>query len=239
MLVINHLTKTFKGKKILDDLTLQVNEGEIAVLLGASGVGKSTLLRILNNLEQPDSGIVMLDGKTLDLTTVNNSHLVGMVFQQFNLFDHLTAQENIAIVLRLVAKKSAQEADAIALQLLNAWGLGDKATVYPINLSGGQKQRLALARTLALKPRIICLDEPTSALDPMLTHAVATTIQDLATQGYIILVATHDTSLLERLRCTIHLMSNGRIIESAPSQDLFISKQRYQSISSFISGDTQ
>lgn len=239
MLVIKHLTKTFHGKKVIDDLNLQVGRGHVAVLLGASGVGKSTLLRILNNLETPDSGMIELDGKTIDLKTVNNSHTIGMVFQQFNLFDHLTARENIAIVLRLVAKQNPAQAHIKAEELLKQWGLGDKAEAYPADLSGGQKQRLAIARTLALKPRVICLDEPTSALDPMLTQAVATTIQNLAKEGYIVLISTHDTSLLERLECTIHLMRQGKIIESTDSKALSTNKYLYPALAAFIAGDTE
>lgn len=236
MLRIEHVTKKFDHKTILHDVTLHVNKGEIAVLLGASGVGKSTLLRILNNLETVDTGQFYLGGKPLDLHTVNKTHTVGFVFQNFNLFDHLSVQENITLALEYALNKSKKESQTIAKQLLEHYGLADKADAYPADLSGGQKQRLALARTLALKPQVICLDEPTSALDPLLTAYVANTIQELAKQGYIVLVATHDTSLLERLDCTIYLMKHGKIVETAQSAALAKHPHEYPQIKNFIAG---
>ncbi|HRN78285.1 MAG TPA: ATP-binding cassette domain-containing protein [Candidatus Dependentiae bacterium] len=236
MLNIKDLTKKIHDKNILNHLSLSINSGEIAVLLGSSGVGKSTLLRILNNLETIDTGTIELDGKVLDLNTVNQNHTIGMVFQHFNLFEHLTVEQNIALALEHVAHKNKQEAHTIALELLHTYNLADKAQHMVSQLSGGQKQRLALARTLALKPRIICLDEPTSALDPLLTTNVATTIQELAQQGYLVLVATHDIHLLEKLSCTIHLMHNGSIIESANSQEFFAEKNKYPHIAAFVTG---
>lgn len=236
MLDIKNVTKKFGNKTILDHVSLAVNKGEIAVLLGASGVGKSTLLRILNHLETPDTGSFYLNSKLLDLNTVNQTHTVGFVFQNFNLFDHLTVEENITIALEKALRKNKKEAHAIATKLLDHYGLSEKATAYPADLSGGQKQRLALARTLALKPQVICLDEPTSALDPMLTAYVATTIQELAKEGYIVLVATHDTSLLERLHCTIYLMKQGKIVETAISSELKKSPASFPQITNFIAG---
>jgi ABC-type polar amino acid transport system ATPase subunit len=211
MLKIEKLSKSFNGKKILDDVSLSVDKGQIAVLLGQSGVGKSTLLRILNNLETLDSGTVILNGKLLDLAKIAQDHTIGMVFQQFNLFDHLTVEQNITLALEKVIGKSKEEANKIALQLLKHFGLADKADKYISQLSGGQKQRLAIARTLALKPKVVCLDEPTSALDPLLTSYVAQNIQQLADEGYIILVASHDIALLDKLKCTIYLMDDCRI----------------------------
>jgi ABC-type polar amino acid transport system ATPase subunit len=236
MLRINHVTKRFGQKLILNDISLEVKKGEIAVLLGASGVGKSTLLRILNNLDTVDAGSFELNNKPLVLSTVNQTHTVGFVFQNFNLFDHLTVEENITLALELALGKTKKEARATALQLLAHYGLADKANAYPADLSGGQKQRLALARTLALKPKVICLDEPTSALDPLLTAYVANIIQELAKEEYIVLVATHDTSLLERLDCTIYLMKDGKIIETAPSADLSRNPSAYPAIKNFIAG---
>jgi polar amino acid transport system ATP-binding protein len=156
MLKLNALTKTYHGKNILDHVSLNVGKGEVAILLGSSGVGKSTLLRILNNLESLDSGSITLDGKPLDLQQVNKDHTVGIVFQNFNLFEHLTVQENITLALEKTSGKSKKEAQAIARALLKRYGLEDKANNYVTQLSGGQKQRLAIARTLALKPKIVC-----------------------------------------------------------------------------------
>lgn len=236
MLNIKNLSKKFGHKTILDQVNLEVKKGEIAVLLGSSGVGKSTLLRVLNHLEIPDSGTFALDDKPLDLENVNKTHTVGFVFQNFNLFDHLTVLENITLALEKALGKSSSDAKNIAMRLLDHYGLADKANVYPADLSGGQKQRLALARTLALKPKVVCLDEPTSALDPLLTAYVANIIQELAKEGYIVLVATHDTSLIERLDCTIHLMKDGKIIQTASSKELAKDPMAYSLIKNFISG---
>lgn len=236
MLKIDQLTKTFGSKKILNNISLTANKGEIAVFLGSSGVGKSTLLRILNNLETINSGTIMLDNTRLDLATINTTHTIGMVFQHFNLFDHLTVEQNITLPLEKVLKKSPAEATTIAHHLLKRYGLSDKNNTYASRLSGGQKQRLAIARAIAMEPKIICLDEPTSALDPVLTSYVAQNIQQLATEGYIVLVATHDTDLIEKLNCTIYLMSEGSIIETAQSHDLKNNSDQYQKIKKFIAG---
>lgn len=237
MLKIENINKTFHGKKIIDNISLTVNQGKIAVLLGPSGVGKSTLLRLLNNLETIDDGTVLLNGKKLDLNTVNKTHMVGMVFQQFNLFEHLTIEQNIMLPLEKVLGKSRQETEQITHSLLNHYGLENLKNKYPAQLSGGQKQRLAIARTIALKPKIICLDEPTSALDPLLTTHVANTIQELAREGYIVLVASHDVGLLKKLDCTIYLMSEGKIVESASSIDFRNNQEQFPLIDRFITGN--
>ena len=236
MLSIKNLTKQFGDKKILDNVSLDVPKGEVAVMLGESGVGKSTLLRLLNNLETIDGGTITLDGKPLDPKTIHKEHTVGMVFQNFNLFDHLSVLENVTIALEKVLGKSKTESEKIAHELLKKYGLGDKIDKYPAQLSGGQKQRVALVRSLALKPKIICLDEPTSALDPLLTTTVGTIIDELAKEGLIVLVATHDTTLLEKLPCTIHLMKAGKIVETAHSQELFQNKEAFPKLNKFISG---
>jgi ABC-type polar amino acid transport system ATPase subunit len=236
MLVINNLCKSFEKRRILNNINVSVSAGEIAVLLGSSGVGKSTLLRVLNNLETADSGSITLDGNALDLKTVNTSHTVGMVFQHFNLFDHLTVLENITLPLEKTTQTPSAQARSTGLQLLERYGLAEKAECYPAQLSGGQKQRLAIARAIAFNVKIICLDEPTSALDPLLTTYVARSIEKLAADGYIVLIATHDTSLLEKLSCSIYLMQEGSIVESAPSQALAEHPARYPRISAFIAG---
>jgi len=236
MLKIENLTKIFNDKIILDNISLQAEKGDIAVLLGPSGTGKSTLLRILNNLEKPNAGTIYFNNKKINIETVNRTHLIGMVFQQFNLFEHLTVEQNVTLVLEKVIKKNNKNAKKIALDLLKHYGLADKAQKFVSQLSGGQKQRLAIARTMAVKPKIICLDEPTSALDPLLTTHVANNIQSLADEGHIVLVATHDTSLLERLNCTIYLMGKGNITESATSVEFFKNKKAYPLIDTFVSG---
>ena len=236
MLVINQLNKTINGKNILHDISFSVNAGEVAVFLGESGVGKSTLIRVLNNLETINSGDIFLDKKKIDPATIHQSHVMGMVFQHFNLFEHMTTEENVTFALEKVVKISKKKANEIARDILKKYGLLDKANVYPSRLSGGQKQRLALARSLALKPRVICFDEPTSALDPLLTTFVANNIMDLAREGYIILIATHDTTLLEKLDCKIYLMKEGKIVETVLSKDFWHQRARYPQISSFVAG---
>lgn len=237
MLEIKHLSKSFGSKKVINNVSLTVPRGKITILLGHSGVGKSTLLRILNGLETYDNGSLVLDGQPLDTRTVNKTHMVGMVFQQFNLFDHLTVEENITLALKLLQYKSKEEAHAIAHKLLQHYGLADKAKAAIADLSGGQKQRVALARTLALKPTVVCLDEPTSALDPLLTAHVAAIIQELSAQGYIVIVASHDTSLIERLTGTIYLMKEGSIIESAETESFEHHPERYPQINRFVKGN--
>ena len=234
MLEIKNLSKTYHSKTVLNDINLIVKPGHIALLLGASGVGKSTLLRILNGLETFDHGTILLDGKPLDNKA---SRSVGMVFQQFNLFEHMSVNRNITFPLERALKKTSREANEIALNLLKKFGLEDKANLSISQLSGGQKQRLAIARSLALRPRVICLDEPTSALDPLLTNYVAQNIQTLAREGYIVLVASHDTALIEKLDCSIYLMDHGSIVESASSKDFREHPDNYHKIDKFVSGN--
>lgn len=236
MLKIENISKSFRNKKIIDDISLNIKKGEVAVLLGPSGVGKSTLLRLLNNLETLEGGTIILDGKKLNLDTINKTHLVGMVFQQFNLFGHLTVEQNIILPLEKVLGKSKQEAKQISHALLVHYGLENLKNKYPAQLSGGQKQRLGIARTVALRPKIICLDEPTSALDPLLTTHVANTIQELAREGYIVLVASHDVDLLKKLDCTIYLMQNGKIVETASSTVFRNNKGQFPLINAFLTG---
>jgi ABC-type polar amino acid transport system ATPase subunit len=236
MLKIKNLNKSFKNKRIINDISFSVDKGEIALFLGSSGVGKSTLLRILNNLETIDSGCLSLDNKSLNLATVNATHAIGMVFQHFNLFDHLTVEQNITLPLEKVLRYSSSQAQTIAHNLLQRYGLEEKKNTYASQLSGGQKQRLAIARAIAMKPEVICLDEPTSALDPVLTSYVAQNIQQLADDGYIVLVATHDTDLLSKLNCTIYLMSEGALVESAQSHNLKDNPNNFPLIKKFIAG---
>lgn len=236
MLSIKNISKKYGSKNVLDKVSFDVDKGAIAVLLGPSGVGKSTLLRVLNHLESPDGGTITLDGTTLDLSQASKEHLCGMVFQQFNLFEHMTALENITFALEKVLGKSQKESRKIARDLLDRYGLGDKASAYPNALSGGQKQRLAIARSVALQPKIMCFDEPTSALDPLLTTHVANTLSQLAKDGYIVVIASHDTALLDKLDCMIYLIDNGKIIEQTSSQELKNNSEKYQKISQFVAG---
>lgn len=234
MLIIKNLAKKFGDKTILKNISASIPTGSIAIFLGSSGTGKSTLLRALNNLETIDAGSVELDGRPINLATVNKTHTIGMVFQQFNLFDHLSAADNIA--LSLEKSKGIPRAAALkrAHELLTTFELTDKADKYPHQLSGGQKQRLAIARTIALEPRVLCMDEPTSALDPLLTNAIAQLINGLAQKGLTILIATHDTALVDKLQAHIFLMDHGAIVEKASTKDFAQHPEQFPLLNKFV-----
>lgn len=236
MLKVENLGKKIHGKVLFKDLSFQVDKGEVAVFLGGSGTGKTTLLRILNKLEDCDSGVASLDGEKRDFSALREKGEIGMVFQNFNLFENLTVEGNITLALINVLKKSDSEARNIAQTLLKRYKLEDKAAMPVTKLSGGQKQRLAIARTLALNPRVICMDEPTSALDPRLTHSLAKSIKELAEQGHCVLLTTHDVSLLEKLECKIFLMKEGRILETAMASTYFENREDYPHIHEYVLG---
>lgn len=227
MLVVNDLSKAINSKPILKGISFTVKRGEIAIFLGGSGVGKSTLLRVLNGLETYDSGSISFDDKPL------KDH-IGLVFQHFNLFEHLTVQENITLALCKVKKMEKNAALDIAKALLERYGLSDKARASVKKLSGGQKQRLAIARALALNPEILCLDEPTSALDPSKTRDVADEITDLACDNRIVLLSTHDTALLDLLDATIFLMHEGTIVQSCTTSQYKKAPHEYLKLKQFL-----
>ncbi len=232
MLSLKNISKHFQNKLVVNDVSFDVQPGEIVVLLGKSGVGKSTILRILSGLESNESGSITLDNQSLPAQSV------GMVFQEFNLFPHLTVTENITLPLQQIAKKSPEESEKIARQLLVKYELSAQADIHPHKLSGGQKQRVAFARTLAMEPKILCCDEPTSALDPMLTSKVAQEINNLAQQGLMIILATHDTELIKQIASTIYLMKQGKIIEATTSQDFMENPEKFPFIKNFTQGGT-
>ncbi|MBV8660846.1 MAG: amino acid ABC transporter ATP-binding protein [Candidatus Dependentiae bacterium] len=232
MLSIKNISKRFQDKIVVDDVSFTIQPGEIVVLLGKSGVGKSTILRILTGLETLDVGSITLNDQPLAAQSV------GMVFQDFNLFPHLTVEENITLPLQKIAGKTEEQAKKIAEELLATYELSAQAHVYPQRLSGGQRQRVAFARTLAMQPKIICCDEPTSALDPMLTAKVAQEINKLAQQGLIVVIATHDTELIKQIACTIYLMKHGKIIETTTSEQLIKNPENYPFIKNFTQGGT-
>ncbi len=217
LLQVNQVSKTLGGRVILRDVSLTMDSGDIKVLIGPSGAGKSTFLQCINFLIPPDSGEVWLEGRRID--GKNKADLcrlrqeVGMIFQDFNLFDHLTALDNVALALRKVRKQSRQQAQARARQELERVGLGNRSGLYPAQLSGGQKQRVAIARALAMDPKILLLDEPTSALDPELVGEVMMVIRDLAAGGMPMVMATHQMDFARAMASQILFMEHGSIIE--------------------------
>lgn len=217
ILKINNISKSFGASTILNSVSFELAKGEIKVLIGPSGGGKSTLLQCINCLVVPDSGEIELENERVDYSRKQDLYKlrqqIGMIFQDFNLFDHLTALDNITIALRKVKKLEKKEAVRRARLELDQVGLSDKETLYPAQLSGGQKQRLAIARALAMDPKILLLDEPTSALDPTLIGEVIAVIKGLAVNGMTMIMATHQISLISNLADQILFMEDGRIVE--------------------------
>ena len=200
MLEINNLSKSFNKNRIINNFSLQVKNNEIVSIIGPSGVGKSTLLRCINGLEKIDSGqIIINDNETKSKMSQQTNLNVGLVFQEYNLFPQYTAQQNITLTLTKVLRLKQSEADEIAIDLLRKMDLMKKINAYPYQLSGGEKQRLAIARTLATNPKVICFDEPTSALDPKLVKQVLKIIKELANTEKAILIVTHDIKFAEQV----------------------------------------
>ena len=217
-------SKSLGGRLILNDVSLSVNRGEMKVLIGPSGAGKSTFLQCLNYLIPPDEGTLLLNGAPV--TPANKRELyalrerVGMIFQDFNLFDHLSAQENVSIALVKVKGMNKRDAALRAMMELERVGLSRRAALYPAELSGGQKQRVAIARALAMDPEVILLDEPTSALDPELVGEVLAVIRELAKGGMTMILATHQMEFARALATELLFMEKGAIIERGSPADL-------------------
>ncbi|WP_018526047.1 MULTISPECIES: amino acid ABC transporter ATP-binding protein [Alkalispirochaeta] len=222
---VQGLTKTFpNGVRALDGVSLRVRRGEVVVLVGPSGSGKSTFLRCLNGLERADSGTIVVDGIPLDENPRNRRAIrteAGMVFQQFNLFPHMTAGRNIDLAQIRVRGTSPREARETTLELLKKVGLADRVEAYPSQLSGGQQQRVAIARALALRPRVMLFDEATSALDPEMIGEVLDVMRDLAREGMTMVVVTHEMGFAREAGSRAVFIDEGRFVEIAPAQDLF------------------
>lgn len=220
---IENVHKHFVGVHALRGVNLDVQLGEVVVILGPSGSGKSTLLRCINRLEEFDQGQIIVDGIPLDTTENINAVRaeVGIVFQQFNLFPHLTAMENITLAQKVVRKRDIKDARGVALDLLEKVGIPEKADNYPLQLSGGQQQRVAIARALAMNPRIMLFDEPTSALDPEMIQEVLDVMLDLAQEGMTMVVVSHEMGFAKAAADRAILMDEGQIIEEAPPEILF------------------
>jgi polar amino acid transport system ATP-binding protein len=220
---IENIHKRFGKVHALRGVNLQVKKGEVVVIVGPSGSGKSTLLRCINRLEEYTSGKIIVDGIPLD--TAQNINLVrqeiGMVFQSFNLFAHLTVLDNLMLAQKIIRKRSPEESRKIAVDLLKKVGIPEKLNAYPAQISGGQQQRVAIARALAMNPRIMLFDEPTSALDPEMIKEVLDVMMQLAKEGMTMVVVSHEMGFARAAAHRIIFMDEGQIIEEAPPEVLF------------------
>lgn len=223
MIVVKDLKKNYNGLDVLKGIDLTINKGDVVCLVGPSGCGKSTFLRCLTRLEEPDGGTVMLDGKEITERDIDATRAqMGMVFQHFNLFPHLTVKKNITLAPVRLGRMSQAAADKQAMELLERIGLADKADVYPNMLSGGQKQRIAIARALATDPKVLLCDEATSALDPNTTHAILQLIQKINRElGITVVIITHQMSVVEEVCNRVAILDNGTVVEEGEVQAIF------------------
>ena len=225
---IRNLNKSFGDNHVLRGIDLEVQRGEVVCIIGPSGSGKSTLLRCVNMLETPTDGSVVVLGT--DLTDLDSDidaarTKIGMVFQSFNLFSHMTVLENVCVAQRKVLKRSKEESEQIALQLLQRVGLSEKATAFPAQLSGGQQQRVAIARALAMNPQVMLFDEATSALDPELVGEVLNVMRGLAEEGMTMLVVTHEMGFAANVASRVVFMDGGVIVEQGPPAQIINAPQ--------------
>lgn len=237
MIQVDNLKKSFGKLEVLKDINIDVNSQEVVCVIGPSGSGKSTLLRCMNLLEQPTGGKIFIEGDEITAPKTNINELrqrMGMVFQQFNLFPHMTVMENVILGPKRIRRKSQSEAERLGKQLLEKVGLVDKANVYPEKLSGGQQQRVAMARALAMEPRIMLFDEPTSALDPEMVGEVLEVIKDLAEEGMTMTVVTHEMGFAKEVADRVVFMDEGFIVEEGTPEELFDNPQNERT-KSFLS----
>ena len=244
MLQARNIQKSFEGVPVLRDVSVQIDRGEVVAIIGRSGSGKSTLLRCLNHLETIDGGSIRIAGETMAQTVDGRVQYcpdrqlraiclrMGMVFQDYNLFPHLTVLKNLTLAQQKVLRRSRTDAERYALQLLEKVGLAEKANEYPCNLSGGQCQRVAIARALALDPDILCFDEPTSALDPQLTHEVLEVIRQLAAEKRTMIVVTHEMNFARDVADRVIFMADGRVVEDGPAQQV-LGENRSEAVRAF------
>ena len=224
MIEISGLHKSYGDNQVLRGVDLKVQAGELVCVIGPSGSGKSTMLRCCNLLETPTGGTIVANGHQVTASTVDINRLrqdVGMVFQQFNLYPHLTALDNVALALRTVQRRSKAEAHKLAREALEQVGLGAKAKAYPSELSGGQQQRVGIARAVALKPKVILFDEPTSALDPELVEDVLNVMRDLRMRGMTMLVVTHEMAFAHAAADRVVFMDGGVVVEQGTAAEMF------------------
>jgi glutamine transport system ATP-binding protein len=233
MIKVNNLKKNFDELEVLRGISCEVASQEVVVVIGPSGSGKSTFLRCLNRLEEPTSGEIYIDGVSVTDPKANINAIrqeVGMVFQRFNLFPHMTALQNVALAPIKVRKKTRQEANALAEKLLERVGLKDKINQYPDKLSGGQQQRVAIARALAMHPKIMLFDEATSALDPEMVGEVLDVIKSLAREGMTMVVVSHEMGFTREVGDRVLFMDEGLIVEEGLPKELFSNPQNPRTI---------
>lgn len=224
MINVKDLTKTFGDNEVLKSINLTVNAGEVVVIIGPSGSGKSTILRCLNLLETPTSGEISFEGQNITSPDVNIDQLrqkMGMVFQNFNLFPHMSVLDNLTITPIKIKKEDPEQAKEKAMALLDQVGLKDKSAAYPSSLSGGQQQRVAIARALAMNPDVMLFDEPTSALDPEMVGEVLSVMQDLAEKGMTMVVVTHEMGFAKEVADRVIFMADGVIQEEGTPEEIF------------------
>lgn len=236
MINVKNLHKSFKDHEILKGINVTIEQSEKVVILGPSGCGKSTFLRCLNLLEKPSSGQIFFNNTDITSNTVNITHVrakMGMVFQNFNLFPHLTILKNITLAPLALKLKSYEQTKNQALELLDRIGLADKANMYPSQLSGGQKQRIAIIRALAMDPEVLLFDEPTSALDPEMVNEVLSLIKELSKSNVTMLIVSHEINFAKEIATKILFMDDGLITENASPKDFF-EKPKTQRAKNFI-----
>ena len=223
MIKLENVHKSFGKNEVLKGINLHIKQGQVVVIIGPSGSGKSTVLRTMNYLEEPTSGKVIVDGMDLsDKKKLNDVRAeVGMVFQNFNLFPHMTVMENLTLAQTKVRKTSMEEAKKIGQALIDRVGLADKANAYPDSLSGGQKQRVAIARALAMKPKVMLFDEPTSALDPEMVSEVLDVMKSLAEEGMTMVIVTHEMGFAKKVADRVLFVDGGLILEDNTPERVF------------------
>lgn len=226
---VKNICKTFpNGVTALNNFSTNIRRAEVVVVIGPSGSGKSTFLRCLNGLEEIDSGEIIFDGIPMDSNKHHRLQIrreMGMVFQSFNLFPHMTVLQNVMLAQKLVKKSSAAEAQAVSVELLEKVGIGDKVNAYPGQLSGGQQQRVAIARALALKPKVMLFDEATSALDPEMIGEVLEVMKTLAREGMTMVCVTHELGFAKEVSDWVIFMDGGSIVEGGTADDFFSNPQ--------------
>lgn len=237
LLELHNVRKSFGEHVVLDDISIDFPQGSATVIIGASGSGKSTLMRCINLLEELNDGQILLDGRDISLYDADRDAVrgdIGSVFQAFNLFPHLSVIDNITLAPRLVAKVDKSEARRTAMQLLERFGLAEKADAYPNHLSGGQQQRVAILRAIAMQPKILLLDEVTSALDPVLISEVLALIAELKRDGITMIISTHEMGFAQKIADRVIFLSEGKVAESGTPEKIFSNPQTPE-LKSFLS----